>query len=248
VVTEGNASMNDRQDRITLSVKDRDLNAFRAGLSLIPSIGSAIEKLMFGAVDELRWRRFEQTLGEVGAKLELLDSSHRVEDNEDFANFLQDVAPPLSRSTNEDRRRRFRDLILSATQIPSGDARWEEVYTVSRLLDSIGGPGLSVLATVSRCSNRLVYIYSTPTPYIYDGTPDGKPEEYAKLFQDYGKPYHLLGYQWNVIEEWVYRLREMRLVGTQSSDARGGFGGVQLTGLGQLLIRWAVSDRFTPAD
>ena len=43
-----------------------------------------------------------------------------------------------------------------------------------------------------------------------------------------------------LLEEWCWRMRDMRLITFSSGDARGGFGGVGLTPLGRLLIRWAV--------
>src|SRR5438552_18134957 len=81
---------------------DRNLNAFRAGLQLIPTVGAALDKLMFGVLDDLRSKRLEETLKEIGEKLEALGLESQVDENEDFGNLLQDVAPPLSRSCNED--------------------------------------------------------------------------------------------------------------------------------------------------
>jgi hypothetical protein len=55
-----------------------------------------------------------------------------------------------------------------------------------------------------------------------------------------------LPYTWVVLEEWVRRLREMRLISIGSHagnpDAPGGegFGGLALTELGGLLVRWTV--------
>ena len=43
-----------------------------------------------------------------------------------------------------------------------------------------------------------------------------------------------------MIEEWARRLREKRLIDFISVDARGGFGGVRLTALGQFFVKWAM--------
>jgi len=51
--------------------------------------------------------------------------------------------------------------------------------------------------------------------------------------------FHLINYDWPVVEEWTIRLREKRIVGLSSSDARGGFGGLQLTDLGRSVVEWA---------
>src|SRR5579885_1318772 len=215
-----------------LSAKDRNTNAFRAGLQLIPNVGGAIDRLMFGSLDDLRSKRMEDTLKEIGVKLEELGLDHYIDNNEDFGNLLQDVAPPLSRSSNEDRRRRFRDLILNATQIPAGDVRWEEVHFASKLLDSIDAPGLAILAALVRCKHEHVWIFSQPIPYVHDGEVDVAKHDWRLV----AEPHHGLQYDWTVIEETVWRLKEMRLIGLGSSDARGGFGAVALMSLGKLLV------------
>jgi hypothetical protein len=224
--------------------RERDLNAVRVAIQLIPSVGGALDRLIFGLLDDMRMRRFEETLKEIGERIEELGLDHHVDDNEDFGNLLQDIAPPLSRSSNEDRRRRFRDLILNAAQLQPGDNRWEEVYFASNLLNSIGAPGLAIMAILSRCKNERVQVFSRPCPYVHDAEDDLINHDWTKI----AEPHFAIHYDWTVVEEWVRRLTEMRLIWLKGSDARGGFSNVQLTELGQLLVRWSVSDRFSPPD
>jgi len=87
-------------------------------------------------------------------------------------------------------------------------------------------------------------MFSRPHPYVHDGTVDLNHHDWEKV----ANPYHALHYDWTVIEEWVRRLKEMRLIGPGSGDARGGFGAVQFSSLARLLVRWTVSDRFEPTD
>jgi hypothetical protein len=222
----------------------RDRNALRAALQLIPSIGPAIDQLFFGLMEERASKRVEDTLREIGEKLDELKIGHQVEGNEEFGYFLRDVIPPLSRSTNEDRRKRFRDLILNAAQVPSGDERWEEVYAFSKLLDSIDAPGLKILATIAQTLGdrrrtypmHRVYIFLYPFIAITCQYDDFEPR--------------MLGYSEAVIEEWALRLKEKRLIiwerrgeywkGRVSSFLED----VEPTSLGKNLISWAVSDRF----
>jgi hypothetical protein len=42
---------------------------------------------------------------------------------------------------------------------------------------------------------------------------------------------------WAAVHEWVVRLKEMRLIGLESGDVSGGFAGMYLTELGQMLVR-----------
>lgn len=55
----------------------------------------------------------------------------------------------------------------------------------------------------------------------------------------------VIDYDWPVVEEWTRRLREKRLIGFGSSDARGDFRGVFLTELGKMLVEWTVGERST---
>jgi hypothetical protein len=88
-----------------------------------------------------------------------------------------------------------------------------------------------------------VWKFSSPCPYIHDGKPL-RDHDWEKI----ADPHHPIQYDWTVVEEWVYRLKEMRLIGLGSVDSRGGFGAVQLTKLGDMLVRWTVSDRLKPAE
>jgi hypothetical protein len=45
-----------------------------------------------------------------------------------------------------------------------------------------------------------------------------------------------------VIEEWVYRLKERRLLGLGSVSG-GSFGAVRLTALGYFLVEWGMRDK-----
>jgi hypothetical protein len=49
--------------------------------------------------------------------------------------------------------------------------------------------------------------------------------------------------RWPVVEEWTHRLREKRLIGFSSTDARGGIGGVFMTELGKMLVEWTIGER-----
>jgi hypothetical protein len=147
--------MNDNQNqREIITNRDRDLNAIRAGLKLIPVVGEALEQLYFEKGAEARQRRLDATLQEVldQLKKQNLDgeAERNVEGNEDFATFFSEAAQPISRSTNEDKRQRFRDLLFNSMLIPPGDSGWEDSMYCLELLQKIDVAGLYTLAMIVR--------------------------------------------------------------------------------------------------
>jgi hypothetical protein len=50
-----------------------------------------------------------------------------------------------------------------------------------------------------------------------------------------------LDYGWEVLQEWVWRLKERRLLGLGTGSGRG-FGAVQLSELGYFLVRWGTAE------
>ncbi len=100
-------------------------------------------------------------------------------------------------------------------------------------------PGLVLVAALSKNPANLSTISSRPTTRVYDGDVSiasviDRPEEVA--------PYREIPFSWPVVGEWTHRLGELRLLGYQSIDARGGFGSVYLTELGLMLARWTAFD------
>ena len=191
-----------------LSRRDEAENFVQGLIKSIPVVGGTLDQFYFGRLDKLRWKRLQATLTEIVEILERIEASYSL-DNEDFANLLESVIPPLIRSTNEDKRQCLRDLLLNAAQIPAGDPAWDEAKLAANLLDQIDPPGLAILAVIARDEeNRVI----------------------SPRYQDWS-------YQWPVIEEWAFRLRELRVINFNSVDARGGFGGVHLTSLGQMLAK-----------
>ncbi len=217
-----------------LSPDDYATNAFQAMLKGIPVFGSSLEQFLFGPLQELRMRRIEATLHEIAVILHQKKIPPSAVETEEFANLLESVAPALSRSTNEDRRQRFRDLLLNAAQTPSGDPIWEEARFASKLLDPIDPPGLAVLAALRETDlgNRFDVV-SVPTPQVFKGHFN---------FDNPPGTHHVLPYEWPLIDEWVSRLREMRLIDTRGGFGRGGHRQVCLTDVGKMLIRWTLRE------
>jgi len=97
----------------------------------------------------------------------------------------------------------------------------------SSLISQIDMPGLVLVAALSK-SPAGVYDADVSIGDIIE-----RPEEIAT--------YQEIPFPWPVVQEWAHRLREMRLLGSQSSDGRGGFGGLYLTELGFMLAGWTAS-------
>ena len=217
----------------SLTTRDHLVNTSQGILKGIPYIGSSLEHFIFGPLTELRMRRIESTLTEIAEALKDSDAANCVS-NEQFVNLLEAVTPDLSRATDQQRRQRFRDLLLNAAKLPPESSEWSEATLASELLREIDAPGLAILAAVARASKPYpLTLTSLPEPQLYEDEFD---------YDNPSGPQHPLNYDWTVVEEWARRLKEMRLLSFQSSNARGGFGGVQFGPLGKFLVRWVIAD------
>jgi hypothetical protein len=230
----------------SLSAKDYGVNTFAAALKGIPYIGEALHQAIFGPGAERRMRRAEQMLTEIGERLQSAGATPTV-NSEEFVRLLEDALPHIARATNEDVRARFRDLLLNAATLPPGSPEWQDAELAGKLLGEIDAPGLAVLAALGRCPEAAnvdpskdpipkVSLISQPVPQLIVVDFDKNP----------GTRMTPLDYHWPAIEEWTQRLREKRLIHFQTVDARGGFDGICLSTLGQLLVRWALGDSRSP--
>ncbi len=203
-------------------------NTAQAILKAIPVIGESLSQFIFGPLQDIRWRRLEQTLGEIGKAVK---EGGRV-DSEEFIALLEQVGPRVARETSERRRQFFRDLLINATAVPPGSPKWADANLVSDMIASIDPPGLAILAGVSRFPrNDNAKMSSDPSPHVFNGrTPQGQQpvESYA------------LDYGWEVLAEWVWRLKEKRLLGLGSVSGQS-FGALQLSELGEFVVKWGTA-------
>jgi len=205
-------------------------NSIQGILKGIPYIGASLEHFIFGPLNELRMRRIESTLKEVA---EILNQKNYIAyiDNEYFVNLFETVVPSLSRSINEDRRKHFRNLLLNAAKKPLNNSNWDEAKLASELLDDIDSPGLFILAEICRSKSNTV-LFDIETNRVVDVGPGADPIKSPRDLQ----------YAWPMIEEWAKRLKEMNLIEYGRQNSSIGIEGVHLTDLGNLLVRWILSD------
>lgn len=220
---------------------DYGRNTAEAVLKAVPYIGESLCQFIFGPSAERRMRRIERTLTEVAQTLKDRNIQPNVE-SEDFVNLLEVAVPKIAKATNEDVRKRFRDLLLNCAALESGSSDWQNAELVAAILDSVAPPGLAIIAALAKCPEAAtvdfgkspvpdVQLVSLPRPQIVVG-------EF-----DYDNPINgtlSLPYDWEVLAEWAYRLKDKRLIHFHSSHARGGFGNIYLSTLGQFLVRWAI--------
>jgi hypothetical protein len=218
-------------DKIKLSAADHARNTLMAALQGVPYIGSALSQFIFGPLTELRFKRIEKTLAEVAEAIQHEGAASPFP-NEEFVALLEAVMPELARATDEHLRTRYRDLLLKASHLEPGSPLWQDATLCAELLRTIEPPGITVLGALARSPTERNTLFSKPTSRLFGGEVDlgTPPEQHTPL-----------PYDWLVVEEWVYRLKEKRLIGLSSGDARGGFGGVYLTDLGRFFIEWVGS-------
>jgi len=223
-----------RYTDLQLTTRERNVNVVRALAKLVPGVGEGLDQLVFGPSEERRQKRVEATLNEIVDRLDSIGA--RPSKAEEYVYLLESTLPTIARATNEDVRERFRDLLVNAATLPEGDGKWAEAQLSEQLLSEIDAPGLAILAQLAR--------YKGPSPAALVSKPvcqivNEKEFDWANL----STGSHLVGYDWIVIEEWARRLREKRLIHIGShNSAKGGFGGISLDELGDLLVRWTVSE------
>jgi hypothetical protein len=235
--------VNSEPARLTLSEKARLI--VQAGIIGIPVIGPSLEKLCFGGVEELRLRRVEATLREIGEALERDGKRHKIDDNEDFAGILESVLPRLGRATSEGRRAAFRKLLLNATQLAPGDLKWTEAELAVRMLDSVNEVGLSLIAALhclldeTRHTRFSIFLIQDDQ-YILSG----KHADEIRPDLDFdGKTYPMARFDYHdsVARFWVEELERLKLITCKSYEAVE-IVGVSLTHRAGLLIEWALAD------
>ena len=221
-------------DRLT--AKDYARNSAEALLKVVPYIGEGLVQFIFGPLQERRQKRLEQTLTEVGESLVGLNCEARIQ-TEQFANLLEVVGPQLARAADEVKRLSFRQLLTNAATLGENSGDWSTAQLAGALVTELDPPALAVLAAIHRSGTPRsgLLLVSRPVPQVVD----------AGSF-NWDRPAVVgveIHYPWPVIDEWFNRLREKRVVALGSVDARGGFGAVALTSLGNVLVQWALRDR-----
>lgn len=237
--------MERKNDVVKLTATDHMVNSIQACLLGIPVIGASLERLCFGGVAELRMKRVEKTLREIGETLKRMEATPTIEDNEDFANLLETVLPPLSRATTEGRRERFRDLLVNAAQCPPGDPRWADAKLAAEDLEKIDDPGLAIIAGLQRLNPRgnrpcSIIVKSTPPTIVHEGNLQ-KVQNFIRENEEIDPrcPHIELGYSPTVTRLWIKKLDEMELTAFSTSKHDEPTGG--LTDRGLILVEWTIT-------
>lgn len=218
-----------------LTIKEEVANAFQGILKGIPYIGTTLDQWIFGRISEIRSKRILDLLEEIGEKLKEKKS---IEKEEWFA-LLEDAMPQIARSTSEERLRAFKNILINASRLNSGDSEWDNSRLACDLISEIDAPGLAILAGLAKCRKSQTLLVFQPNPRIVDGGVDEKGIE----LNDSVLPFYEVNFDPVVVEEWARRLQSKRLISTRSHIGDRGWGGVALTQLGKFLVHWAEKDR-----
>jgi hypothetical protein len=218
--------MTDSRDDVALSGRDFLISAIQACASAIPVAGP-VSQYISSALTERRLKRLEQTLAEVAAELHSRGTTG-VFDTEEFATLFETIAPALSRANQDAKRQRFRALLINAAQLNAGDERWNDATLAADILEGIEPPGLAILAAMTRSHSVESRIRTRPSPAVFEIDQD--PE--SPTATGYAIPYDPV-----IVQEWLTRLREKRLIFWRQ-DPGNGYDGVFLTDLGKLFVLW----------
>jgi hypothetical protein len=235
--------MSEESTAVELTRRDHVANVSRALLSGLPYIGPSLDRLIFGGMDELRWKRVERMLADLDASLKAREIPPGAVEREEFGDLLERVVPRVYRAESEEKQRRFRELLLRSAALPSGDSEWESARLASELLDQLEAPGITILGALADVASRgeaqiRWWVLASPEPQVFS-----PPEENASHF-DTTDLQHALGYAWAVIDTWMRRLVDLRLV-TGQRERDTAWTHVSLTSLGSFLVSWILQN---PAD
>jgi len=204
------------------------VNWRRAGIKLIPYIGSSLDEVLYGQLHEMRWQRLERTLSELGAMMEAREIPAEAINNENFGALLELVGPAAACAVEEDRRILFRDLLLNASQLPPSDPEWESARLAAELVAELDTPALAIMAGLDRAGAR-----GEETAYLQ------RNGDTAQI--RYGEDETIdLHYNWFVIEK-AYRHLSMdfapRLV-VAGAHGKYTYEKIAITAFGEFLVDW----------
>ncbi len=202
-------------------------------LASVPFVGAALSKFTFGVLTELRINRIESTLAEVMETVGEESAKNAV--NENFVNLLEKVSPELSRAADEEKRQRFRDLLINAAELPEGSSEWGDAALAAELLREIDSPGLVILAAFAQLDEgETALLTAYPVPQLLRGV---EPRDFDP--DNPGEPQHVIPYDWNVVDYWYRRLADLRLV-IRGAHGRDTHERVCLFDLGKFLVKWVL--------
>jgi hypothetical protein len=204
---------------------------FEAGLMAIPIVGPSFAHYVSASLTELRLKRVEVTLKEVAEMLGSEKAKSVI--NEKFVNLLENILPDLGRATDEEKRQRFRDLLINAAELAPQSNGWEEAHLAAGLLKKIGTPGLVILSELAKLDKgETATLASRPVPQLARGS--------SFDYDNPPAPQRRIPFDWQVVDYWTQQLRENGLLLFRSGDARGGFGNIYLTERGWFLVKWTL--------
>ena len=234
---------------LVLSNSEYTRNAIRAVVKGLPWIGSSLEQLIYGNIDERRWQRIERTLVELDEQMKKNNIPPESIQKEEFGQLLRMIAPNLSESVNEEKRQRFRDLLINAVTIPEGDSDWESARLAAEYINKLEGPGFEILAMLAKgdaYEDRFCTVDRDPKPRILSSS---NRNELNNMLQQVGhvgninndKFYYPLKYEWAVVEEWLSRLVELQLIEGRMHHQKHRWVNVLLTAKGSFLVHWVIA-------
>lgn len=216
--------------------KFSSLKLKRAGVKALPYIGSALDELFFGHLNDIRWARLEKTLAELDQMMRERKIPPNSISNEDFASLLENVGPSAGITTSERKRCFLRDLLLNTTGFCHGDAEWESARFAADLIEKLDAPALEILEILAALQKLGIR---------------GSVKANLKKKGDIGcievtetnDSTVTLNYHWLVLEQ-AYRslsANQPRLV-IAGSHGRDTYEKIALTEVGDFLINWCTAD------
>lgn len=118
-------------------------DTLRVAVQLVPIVGGAIDTIMAGRGSRLQLTRLERFIGQLHARLLLVEAGSINVDSDDFVDFMITCLEKASRARTPEKSQRFAEIV--ATQI-SEVRPWDEADMATRLLADLEDIHMRVLS------------------------------------------------------------------------------------------------------
>ena len=238
-----------RGDHVTVRPKEIATSFIKTLLTEIPVVGVAA-RIKFNLDGDIEMRRMGEIVNDLvetqdsqGATLESLSG--------DMKRLAAHVLMDAAEETQSLKRELLSQLLRNAARIPEDGREWESAKLAASLIKSLDAPALEIIAEVCRVagvhdrqnrSDAIIFaVLRWPKPSVRVG--NFGAQERAKL-EDTQPTEGLLSYEWAVVSHAMVTMIARGVVtipGAIPWNPERGTKQLELTSLGLLLARWALS-------
>lgn len=126
-------------------IEEASVHTFQAILKGVPVIGSSLDHLIFGQLQEIRIKKIEKLLHEVAAHLQDVKYAPSI-NSEKFAILLEEIIQRSSKETNQEKLNQFKHILINGASLEPNDDEWDEFDLILEIMDELDGLSFFVLS------------------------------------------------------------------------------------------------------